>query len=285
MDTLRILVSYAFYKKKKLEDTLPKGVKTDVFLDSGAFTAMTRGKEVKLKEYANYILENKDVLTVYANIDVIRNAQKTWDNQKQMEEEFGLAPLPVFHVAEEWKWLERYLERYRYISLGVAGTQSKDYFPWIVRCFQIAKSTNTAFHGFGITDWNVLRSFPWYSIDSSTWGGGFRFARMPIFQREHGKMKIISLRSRKDLLENASYFRSLSFSPDDFMKGEVIQRKNVCAVSASAYILAESYLKKRWLGVYHPLTKEKGPKVYLVEVQNDFSDISCVIPLLEKVGV
>ncbi len=43
----------------------------DVFLDSGAFTAWTKRVEIDIQKYIEFIKQNQDVLTVYANLDVI----------------------------------------------------------------------------------------------------------------------------------------------------------------------------------------------------------------------
>ena len=78
----------------------------DVFLDSGAFSAWTRGVEIDIQKYIEFIKQNQDVITVYANLDVIspgrfsmgtkESAELTLRNQKIMEQA-GLSPLPVFH--------------------------------------------------------------------------------------------------------------------------------------------------------------------------------------------
>ena len=43
----------------------------DVFLDSGAFSAWTRGMEIDIQKYIEFIKQNQDIITVYANLDVI----------------------------------------------------------------------------------------------------------------------------------------------------------------------------------------------------------------------
>ena len=76
--------------------------KVDLFLDSGAFSAMTQGVKIDIYEYIDFIKEHEDVLEVYANLDVIGSAEGTWKNQMIMEEA-GLKPLPVFHYGEDEK--------------------------------------------------------------------------------------------------------------------------------------------------------------------------------------
>src|SRR5262252_3555390 len=91
----------------------------EVMADSGAFSAMTQGVPIDLDDYARWLLRYRHLFRVYVNLDVIRNAAATWENQLRLQEQYGLEPLPVFHVAEDWHWFDRYLARFPYIGLGV----------------------------------------------------------------------------------------------------------------------------------------------------------------------
>ena len=58
------------------------------------------------------------VLSVYAHLDDKNSQEKTMENLKIMEEEYGLKPLPVFHVSSKnWDLLEK-CSKYDYIALG-----------------------------------------------------------------------------------------------------------------------------------------------------------------------
>jgi len=149
-----------------------------IFLDSGAFTAWSRGKVINIDDYISFIYKYKDTIDVYANLDVIGSPEKTWENQMIMEKA-GLLPLPVFHTPfEDVKWLQRYIEQgYDYIALGgmAGGTISKT---------RIIKHLNSVFpnllcdqeglpkvkvHGFGMTALQLVYKYPWYSVDSASW--------------------------------------------------------------------------------------------------------------------
>src|SRR5512133_2802594 len=86
-----------------------KNKKVELFLDSGAYSAKTQGIEVNLNEYIQFIKDNKEVIDVYANLDVIGSAQGTWKNHNLMVKA-GLNPMPVFHYGEDKKWLKMYLD-------------------------------------------------------------------------------------------------------------------------------------------------------------------------------
>lgn len=252
---LKVLLSYWYYKDVDLEALFEKYFKDnypEIFADSGAFSAMTQGGEVNLQEYANWIKRWQHLFTTYANLDVIKNAEKTWENQQRLED-LGLQPLPAFHILEDWKWLEMYVDRYSYIALGIAGRQiEKDaIFRFIIKCFQIA-GDKSVFHGFALTSWEVMRSFRWYSVDSSSWGSGFRYGRVPVFDFNKGRFFAGKLGDGKDWNKLGEVVRKYGFDPIDFADRNRNDRVKICALSALSYIRAEQWLKKFHGPIYIP---------------------------------
>lgn len=173
----RFLIPYPALKKdKRFIEAVEAGedLPVEVFLDSGAFSVSTQGHAVDVYEYGRWLQDHHQYFVTYANLDVIghgkESSEGTWRNQRILEDEFGLSPLPVFHSGEDWKVLERYLEAgYGYIGLGgLVGSAKKNLLPWLVQCFQMAEGS-AVFHGFGQTTGTVLFSFPWFSADSSSW--------------------------------------------------------------------------------------------------------------------
>lgn len=246
---LRFLVSYYYLQSPSvLKDLLgvqSKKKELDLFLDSGAFSAMTMEKQIALKTYARFLLDYRDYFTIYANLDVIRDAEKTLHYQRILEEEYGLSPLPVFHVNEDWRYLDYYLERYRYIALGVAGSPHHSYLPWLVKCFQIA-GNHAVFHGFGITTWEVLCAFPWYSVDSASWSAGVRYGRVPVFDEEQRCFQMVRLGDAKSCYAQATLLRKYGYTPEEFAIRAKNDSHRVRALSLASYKLAEMYLTQRW---------------------------------------
>lgn len=257
---LRILLSYWYYKDTDLDElfqTYFTKPYPDVLADSGAFSAMTQGAMITVDEYADWVRQWRHLFTAYANLDVIKDAEATWRNHEAMKER-GLKPVPCFHVLEDFDWLRRYVDDgYRYIALGVAGMQARRdaVMRWLVKCFKIA-GDEAVFHGFALTSWKVLRSFPWYSADSSSWGAGFRYGRVPLFDADRGRFAQADLGDPVSCYENADLFRSLGFDPADFADRERNDRAKICAISALSYMQAE-----RWLEAYHgPVPLPDGAK-------------------------
>lgn len=167
------LESYHYiHQQKYVEDIRREGRK--VFLDSGAFSAFTKGVRVDLPKYCRYIQQNIDIIECASVLDAIGDAQGTYENQCAMER-LGVAPLPCFHYGEDERYLEYYVANYEYITLGgmvpISTPQLKH---WLDRLWEKyltdgAGRPRLRVHGFGLTVINLMERYPWYSVDSSSW--------------------------------------------------------------------------------------------------------------------
>lgn len=253
--TLRMLLSFFYFQKIDLAEIIPSlfvPPYPDIFADSGAFSAFTSGAPIEIGAYARWIKQQLPFLSTYANLDVIKNAKATWENQQRLEQEYGLSPLPVFHVCEPWEYLERYLERYSYIALGVAGSDYRTCLSWLVKCFKLAEGRNVAYHCFGVTAWEAIKSFPWYSVDSSTWCNALRYTDFRMFDWQHGnlqKMYIGKFRSKNEFVRNFEWrkaFREMGIDPTMFTARSDASVRLATVLSIIAYSQAE-----QWLNQYH----------------------------------
>ncbi len=167
------LESYHYiYRQSFVEKIKRDNIK--VFLDSGAFSAFTKGVDVDIKKYCDYIKSNKDIVDFCSVLDGIGDPDKTFENQYIMEQE-GTFPLPCFHYGEDMRYLDYYVERYDYITLGgmvpISTPQLKF---WLDRLWEKHLTDSDGkplvkVHGFGLTSLPLMMRYPWYSVDSSTW--------------------------------------------------------------------------------------------------------------------
>ena len=163
-----------------------------LFIDSGAYTALTKGKEVDVNEYIQYINAISDKLYVFAQVDYIpRNAQDKTDTGEaswlnylymldKMKEPDKL--MPIYHQGESVEILRNMVEFKKpngeyvdYIGFGaLAGTgitvpEKQEFFK---KCFQViaeSKNPNVKVHAMGMTSLSLLEMFPFYSADSTSW--------------------------------------------------------------------------------------------------------------------
>lgn len=168
------------------------------FLDSGAHSIYTREVidkkhqpgEGKYKfyttdefyaycdSYAGFIKRFGWAIDFYANVDAIFEPDVTWKIQQYLEKEHGLKPVPVIHHGTDIKWIHHYLERgYDFLGIGGLGQEvTKDeYYAWADRVFHVIcpamhnKMPLVKTHGFAMTSWDLMRRYPWWSVDSASW--------------------------------------------------------------------------------------------------------------------
>ena len=255
MAPLKCLISYAYYQKYGPQRFRELFVEPpNVMLDSGGFSALTLGLDITVDGYASWLRDWAPVADCYANLDVIGDAEGTWRNQQQLEA-MGFAPVPVFHVNEDWKWLHHYLDKgYGYIALGGMvphAIRPRNLMPWILRAFQIA-GDRAVFHGFGATSWEIISSFPWYSVDSSSWGSGFRYGALAIFDERLGHFARFSIGERDKVYQYAEQIRRYGVDPKVFVDRALYHRRYAARVAGATYQDAEAYLRRRFGPIARP---------------------------------
>lgn len=224
-----VLESYLYFKSaNKYFECADKWGKMDLFVDSGAYSAFTQGIKINIDEYIEFIKITKPSL--YANLDVIGDADKTYKNWLYMKDK-GLNPLPVIHVNSERKYFDIYLKEHKveYIALGglVPIVKRRKYLKsWLDYCYSTMKSITGGYvktHLFGVTTQWVLERYPAYSADSTLWLYAGKRGRILEFKR--GKLKTSSI--------TQFYAKTRHYGENNLE-------------SASAILKMENYLTELW---------------------------------------
>lgn len=194
-----VLISYYGSKNKEL----PHNQFKDIFLDSGAFTAFTKNKKIDIDNYIEYVKKNKDIISVYANLDVIGDWEATQKNQEYIENQ-GLSPLATFHAGSPLSELERICKKYDYIALGglvPLSTKKRKIRIWLDKCWFVIlnNSSSVKVHGFGVNSFDLLKRYPWYSVDATSWLVPARYGQLLTFN--NGEIRTHSKRSKTKSLE------------------------------------------------------------------------------------
>lgn len=226
-DYLDSLTSYFYFKEKK---DLEKFKDFRVFIDSGAFSAFTRGITIDIDEYCNWIKAN-DWITQYSVLDCIGDAEGTLKNQKYMEE-MGTNPIPCFHANEDLKYLEYYCENYDYISLGGLVFYSRDR-KTLIRILDemfsiVKKYWPKKIHGFGMTGIPILERYPFYSVDSTSWLGGTKRSEVITFDYKLNShytqdKKIMDIMPPIDIIDfngDKNWYNRLAYNVREYKKIE-----------------------------------------------------------------
>jgi hypothetical protein len=192
-DTIR---KYNAFRKRIREMAEGNTKVTHHFLDSGSFSLWSEAAKYAkehdvdqwafydtdahwqyLDEYADFVKKYSDGIDLFANVDAIPNPKLTWRNQKYLEDQHGVTPVPVIHYGTDPKWLKRYIKAgYKTIAFGglVGSMNERGCRDWLDTCFGIVCDTddNTPcvdVHGFGVAKVEFFHRYPWYSVDSSSW--------------------------------------------------------------------------------------------------------------------
>lgn len=162
-----------------------------IILDSGAFTAFTLGRQYEPKEYASWALDfierwqDRTVAIHAMNLDVIGDQAATWRNQRRLEK-LGMTPMPIVTFDAPMRELRRALDEYDYIALGGLvpwSKQQKVLRGWLDTCYRevYAHADRTGvvrrLHTLGITQRWMVKRYPIYSADSSSFIGCIRYGR------------------------------------------------------------------------------------------------------------
>lgn len=163
-----------------------------LFIDSGAYTALTQGKEVRVDDYIRYINGISESVHVFAQVDYIPKnandktdtAEASWKNYLYMYDRLKEPDklMPIYHQSESLDALKRMVEHKKpdgnyisYIGFGaLAGTgitvpQKEEFFRKCYKVILQSKNPNVKVHAMGMTSLSLLEMFPFYSADSTSW--------------------------------------------------------------------------------------------------------------------
>lgn len=152
---------------------------THIMIDSGAFTFITGNKKVKeneiddlVIEYGNWLKSNKDYFNHYVEMDVdsVLGYPKVLEYRKYLEDCTGIPCMPCWHImrgVENWRELSK---QYQYIALGgLANRELRKPERYIPTLLSMAHQNNCKVHGMGYTKFQYLKTYPFDSVDSTSW--------------------------------------------------------------------------------------------------------------------
>lgn len=175
-----------FKKDKKTGLSVPIAeaveFKWDLFLDSGAFTAFTKGAVIPIEEYAEYVMQTKaqGIWTTCSSLDAIGQgreaAVQTYKFFARLRN-LGADVQPVFHVREPDEALKYYVDsgEWDYLFIGGMVPETTQWLKirldslWAKILTDKDGRPKIKVHGFGLTDQQLMFRYPWWSVDSSSW--------------------------------------------------------------------------------------------------------------------
>ena len=249
-----------------------------IMLDSGAYTAWTKGVKIDINKYIDFIHMVRERFMFgsfhVVNLDVIPgsyNRQKnltagninhavktSLKNYRKMKESGIDDVVAVHHYPETLEHLKMILnDEPLYLGLGgVAGSkEKKEIRRWFDKVFQYLDKADfkSPIHGFGVSAPTIIEEYPLSSVDSSSLVLGSGYGQVFIFDSDkEPKFKsyyVSSLEEKKVKKENLDY---------------VLERTRVEAFKVDRDGLDEHWTRllvnfENWLAYVNYLKKKKSP--------------------------
>ena len=190
-----------------------------LFVDSGAFSAYTKGKTIDLDDYISYLNEYGDYFNVMVQVDfipgksnVVQDRQVyldaprvSWENFLHMRERLDKRLwdrfIPVFHEGEDFTWLDNMLtykdaggKPLEYVGISPHTETTTD--RRLIFCKEVFRrieklNPQVKTHGFGMTALNILPYINFTSVDSTTWLKGAIYGT--ILVHRHNKLAAMNV--------------------------------------------------------------------------------------------
>lgn len=232
-----IMISFFSFKgrkKKRLDEIMGKDNAEwfNIFLDSGAYSAWTKGEKIDVYELIDFIKINQRYLNLYAQLDDKNSDENTKRNLKIMEKA-GLRPIPVYQRRmNDEKYLRYLCKNYDYIAVGGMAGEGLSWQKTIKilgRIALIAREYGTKIHAFGISGKKILEKVPVYSGDSTTWLVGSKYRRLFVFRE--GEIETFDKDNKK---------------AEETLKCWKAHYSELCLKNIKETLKLENYLTKLW---------------------------------------
>jgi hypothetical protein len=291
-ETNAVLMSYLYIKskpKKFMKERFAKRPDLRILIDSGAHTFLEdkRGEyankgidywEKYIEGYVSFIRENKEHIFAAVELDIdslVGTAKVEEWRTKYFEplEAEGIQVIYVWHsIKGDAEW-EKMCERYSFIGFSFREVSADFTIKKLSKMFNLAKKYKARIHGFAATGMDTISTYPFYTVDSTTWLVGTQFGEVNYFDgrkmtrlkkdkwKRQFKNKLIDLGANWTLAEREEPYELIRINVLTFLK-------------VQAFIQGKMKAKAYWKGG-KPVIKKKiedaepdGAKKYNEDVED-----------------
>lgn len=208
---LNLLLSFAFYARDNLAQyraLMPCG---RIMVDSGAFTAYTKGKVIGLDAYADFLHTWAGSYDTAVTLDVIGDPKATAANTRRLHER-GLPVMPVFTRGGKLADFDAMVAECGYVCVGGGvGIPQALSIPRLAGLQRRAQDLGGGIHALGLGNMDGLRKVRPYSADASNISLAFRYGKLVIYD---GKQVVIfSHSNHRQLAANLSHLQAQGVHP------------------------------------------------------------------------
>jgi hypothetical protein len=175
---LPVLVSYAFLKDSRaLAEAVLSAPGLELLLDSGAFTALNAGAEIKLADYIEFLREWQGKLFGYMALDKLQDPAATDANLQVMLREC-LKPVPIHVFGDDGARMDQLFEWSDWVALGGLRRPHRGLAPLTYVRQKMAWAKGRKVHWLGYVRADALRAFKPFSADCSSFASGVRYGNV-----------------------------------------------------------------------------------------------------------
>ncbi|QWY84442.1 queuine tRNA-ribosyltransferase [Mycobacterium phage Knocker] len=251
-ETPRVLLSYA--DRDVRDRGLPAGF--DVVIDSGAYTAHTRGTPVDIDAYTSFLAEREGLFRFAIALDVIGDPAASWENYQYQRARLSPAVrlVPVWHIKSPIEELRRLCRVSDFIAVGgMVGLHASTLIRLAFPAHQEAAAHGVRLHGLGVTSTRAL-TLPWASVDSASWTIARRYPLLYL-TRPCGTIRRLERGLRLDPAD-AALVAAYGLDPDHVMdKTATLGEPGKAVVRDYRVAMARTYMEQERHG--------HRPRVYL----------------------
>lgn len=171
-----ILVSYHYVRERppgKLPQWMELWEGHPVILDSGAYSAWTKGSQIPLLAFSRFIREHGPRFHWVASLDVIGNPEATRRNWDALRRSWPV--VPTVHLLTDLRFLDYYLGHGvdRVAIGGMVGNRDvakvgSQVHGWIREALSRCHARGVRVHGFGLQSRRTVGAHPWDSVDATS---------------------------------------------------------------------------------------------------------------------
>ncbi len=248
-ETPRVLLSYA--DRDVRDRPLPAGF--DIVIDSGAYTAHTRGTPVDRDEYTAFLAERAGQFRFAVALDVIGDPVTTRANYIAMRRDLagtGIQLVPVWHIKSPLWWLTQLCRWTDLVAVGgMVGLHASTLIRLAFPAHQEAAAHGVELHGLGVTSTRAL-TLPWSSVDSASWTIARRYPLLYL-TRPCGTIRRLERGLRLDPADEA-LVTAYGLDPDTVMdKSATLGEPGKAVVHDYRLAMARTYMEQERHG-HHP---------------------------------
>ena len=238
-----LLFSFAFHKRIDLAAVRDAvGNDANIMIDSGAFTAHSTGKPIKLADYMAFLEHWRGVYNYAMSLDVVHNTIATARNLVTLTDA-GHRVLPVYTATANERELRRIARDFDYIAYGgMVGVPKTLQQAATKRVVDICRETSTRVHALGQASAQMFAVSQAHSGDSSAVSRMTLIRSLQVYDYSRRQMINGKIGDKEDWRNNARLYQSYGLNARAFISGAIIKEKEQRLIGYTAGLLSTALL-------------------------------------------